>query len=159
MRKNSSATTSSTEKNETTRGRNGKFHAWVWNALIGSGNPYRVLLNGFCLQGPRGGTATRLACAPPLVGVVADCLVLSEVLRLLHAGVVHRVIEVTCQAQSIIVRLYRTAATSANLTQVTSMFRVGPDTSQCLIPVPASDRVFTQTHVHFCTVMKFTNSR
>ena len=134
MWKNSSATTSSTGKNETMRGRNGEFHAWVWNALIGSGNPYRVLLNGVCLQGPRGGTAPRLAFAPPLVGVVADCLALSEVLRLLHGGVVHRVIDVTCQAQSI-VRLYRTVATSANLTQVTSMFRVGPDTSQCLIPV------------------------
>jgi hypothetical protein len=120
--------------------------------------PVSSTLNGVSLQGPWGGTATRLAFAPPLVGVVADCLALSKVLRLLHGGVVHRVIDVTCQAQSI-VRLYRTAATSANLTQVTSMFRVGPDTSQCLIPVPASDRVFTQTHVHFCTVMKFTNSR
>ena len=71
MRKNSSATTSSTEKNETTRGRNRKFHAWAWNALIGSGNPYRVLLNGVCLQRPRGRTATRLVFAPSLVGVSA----------------------------------------------------------------------------------------
>src|ERR1700681_4768685 len=57
------STTSCTKKNETTRGRNGKFYAWAWNGFIGSGNPYRVLLNGICLQRHRGRTAARLPFA------------------------------------------------------------------------------------------------